>query len=277
MSSATTFAGARSGTIQATTDLYGAGSAKVASVTNARAAVGVGSGGTALPPPPPAGPWYYVVQAYNSPHNYPNNYNASNTYTRAGASQVAMYGKQFATEANYDCVCFRDAAGTAVSTHTGTKAAFWAVVPGTTIRANLVSDASVTAYGYRVTQVAYFATVPLTVGDVPMGIAPTAAPNDAVRGFAGSSPADKALEKALRPSAPNPVRGTARVAFTLAEATEARLSVVDVPGREIAVLHAGTTEAGAHEATVGDLPAGTYLLVLNAGGQRLTQPMTVVR
>ncbi|HEX8385092.1 MAG TPA: M4 family metallopeptidase, partial [Rubricoccaceae bacterium] len=237
--SSTTFAGARSGTIQAATDLYGAGSAQVAAVTNAWAAVGVGSGGTTTPPPT-GGQWYYVTQAYNSPHNYPNNYNASNTYTKAGASQVAMYVEQFATEANYDYVYFRDAAGTAVSSHTGTKAAFWAVVPGATIRANLVTDASVTAYGYRVTQVAYYATAPLTFGDVPMAVAPVAAPSDAVRGVVGSGTEAK-LETALRPSAPNPTRGAARLAFTLAEATEARVSVVDVLGREVAVLHTGAT------------------------------------
>lgn len=273
--SSTDFAGARSGTIQAATDLFGAGSAQVASVTNAWAAVGVGSGGTT--PPPTGGQWYYVVQAYNSPHNYPNNYNASNTYSRPGATQVAMYVEQFATEANYDYVYFRDAAGTAVSTHTGTKAAFWAVVPGTVITANLVSDYSVTAYGYRVTQVAYFATAPLTFGDAPMVTAPTAAPSDAAMGFAASTVAAKGLETALRPSVPNPTHGAARVAFTLAEATEARVTVVDVLGREIAVLHAGATEAGDHTALVNALPAGTYLVVLDAGGQRFTQPMTVVR
>ena len=273
--SSTTFAGARSGTIQAATDLYGAGSAQVASVTDAWAAVGVGSGGT-TPPPPPAGQWYYVVQAYNSPHNYPNNYNASNTYTRPGASQVAMYVEQFATEANYDYVYFRDAAGTAVATHTGSKAAFWAVVPGATITANLVTDVSVTAYGYRVSQVAYFASGPLTVGDVPMTVAPVAAPGGAVSGLAATA-AGKGLETALRPAAPNPNRGAARVAFSLAEAGWARVSVVDVLGREVAVLHAGATEAGAHEAATAGLPAGTYLVVLDAGGQRVTQPMTVVR
>jgi hypothetical protein len=274
--SSTTFAGARSGTIQAATDLYGAGSAQVASVTNAWAAVGVGSGGTTTPPPT-GGQWYYVAQAYNSPHNYPNNYNASNTYTKAGASQVAMYVEQFATEANYDYVYFRDAAGTAVSTHTGSKAAFWAIVPGATITANLVSDYSVTAYGYRVSQVAYYATAPLAVGDVPMGVAPTAAPSDAVMGIAGATAAAKGLETALRPSAPNPTHGTARVAFTLAEATDARVTVVDVLGREVAVLHTGATEAGDHVATTAALPAGTYLVVLQAGNQRFTQPMTVVR
>ncbi len=81
----------------------------------------------------------------------------------------------------------------------------------------------------------------------------------------------------LRPAAPNPNRGAARVAFSLAEAGWARVTVVDVLGREVAVLHAGATEAGAHETVTAGLPAGTYLVVLDAGGQRLTQPMTVVR
>ena len=277
--STTDFAGARAGTIQAAVDLFGAGSSKVAAVTNAWAAVGVGAGSTGGgggTTPPAAAQWYYETQTLQSPHNYPNNYNASTTYTKAGAQRVAMYFEQFTTEANYDYVYIRDGAGAQTAAYTGNKAAFWAIVDGATIRANLVSDYSVTAYGYRVTQVAYFAPAPLFAGGTPMGIAPLAAPSDALAGIAGGAQAAK-TETALLPTRPNPSRGEAVVAFSLAEAGAARVAVVDVLGREVAVLAQGTAEAGTHEATVQGLAPGTYLVVLETGGARTTSRLTVVR
>ncbi len=274
--STTDFAGARAGTIQAAADLFGASSAQKASVTNAWAAVGVGAGGGTTPPPPPAAQWYYEAQTLQSPHNYPNNYNASTTYTKAGAQRVAMYFEQFTTEANYDFVYIRDAAGAQTAAYTGNKAAFWAIVDGATIRANLVSDYSVAAYGYRVTQVAYFAPAPLLAGGTPMGVAPTAAPSDAIAGIAGGAQTAKP-ETALLPVRPNPSRGEATVAFSLAEAGAARVSVVDVLGREVAVLADGTAEAGMHDATVRGRAPGTYLVVLETGGARTASRLTVVR
>ena len=277
--SSTDFAGARAGTIQAATDLFGSGSAQVASVTNAWAAVGVGSGSTGGGggTPPATAQWYYEARTYQSPHNYPNNYNASNTYTKAGAQRVAMYFEQFSTEANYDYVYIRDASGTATASYTGNKAAFWAIVDGASITANLVSDYSVTAYGYRVTQVAYYSTSALIAGGTPMGIVPTAAPSDALLGIAGSAVAAKSAETLLLPARPNPTRGATTVAFTMGEAGPARVTVVDVLGREVAVLLDGSAEAGPQELTLGALPAGTYRVVLDASGTRQTQALTVVR
>ena len=211
-------------------------------MTNAWAAVGVGAaggGGT----PPPAAQWYYEVRTLQSPHNYPNNYNASTSYSKPGAQRVAMYFEQFTTEANYDYVYIRNAAGTSTASYTGNKAAFWAIVDGSAMSANLVSDASVTAYGYRVTQVAYYAPSPLVAGATPMGVAPTAAPSDGAQGIAAGTRAAK-LETALLPVRPNPSRGEATVAFSLAEAGAARVAIVDVLGREVAVVADGPAEAG---------------------------------
>ncbi len=182
--SSTTFAGARQGTIQAATDLYGAGSSQVASVTNAWAAVGVGAasggggggGGGGTPE------WRYETRTYQSPHNYPNNYTNTKTYSKPGAQRVAMYFEQFATEANYDFVTIQDGGGATTATYTGSKAAFWAIVDGDAISVTLTSDYSVTAYGYRVTRVAYFSGQALAAGsdaaDPSLGFEPQEAPSD---------------------------------------------------------------------------------------------------
>ncbi|MEM1042501.1 MAG: T9SS type A sorting domain-containing protein [Bacteroidota bacterium] len=69
---------------------------------------------------------------------------------------------------------------------------------------------------------------------------------------------------------PNPFSASATVPFELGEAGPARLSVVDVLGREVAVLHEGALAAGAHRAVLSGsrLASGVYLVVLEAGGRR---------
>ena len=88
-----------------------------------------------------------------------------------------------------------------------------------------------------------------------------------------------APELSLRAPWPNPARGAARLAFTVPTAGPVRLSVVDVLGREVAVLADGARDAGRHEVAVpaGRLAAGTYAIVLRAGGAQRVERWTVVR
>ena len=84
---------------------------------------------------------------------------------------------------------------------------------------------------------------------------------------------------ALHPAAPNPSHGRATVAFDLPEATEVRLVVVDVLGREVSVLAEGSMAAGAHRAVweASGLPAGLYLVRIQAGAFAATRPLTLAR
>ena len=276
----TNFAGARQGTIQAASDLYGSNSSEVASVTNAWAAVGVGStsgggggGGGGTPE------WRYETQTIQSPHNYPNNYNDTKTYSKPGASRVAMYFEQFNTESRYDYVYIKDETGATKASYTGSRSAFWAVVDGSVISANLVTDASVTRYGYRVTRVAYFADQALLVADPSLQ---TGTPMEAPPAEASDLPAlavsDKAVAFGLAVG-PNPFRGRSTAIVSLEEATAVRMSVVDMLGREVAVVAEGTFEAGVRDVAldVPGLPAGAYTLVLDAGARRLVERITVLR
>jgi len=79
--------------------------------------------------------------------------------------------------------------------------------------------------------------------------------------------------------APNPSSSTARVAFAVPASGRARVSVVDVRGREVAVLVDGPVEAGRHEAVLesAGLAAGVYLVRLESGGQVVTRQAAVVR
>ncbi len=86
-------------------------------------------------------------------------------------------------------------------------------------------------------------------------------------------------EEPLALRAPNPVSGTAPVAFVLAEEGAARLAVYDLLGREVAVLVEASLAAGAHEVAfeAGRLAAGVYLLRLTAGSEAATLQLVVTR
>ena len=78
---------------------------------------------------------------------------------------------------------------------------------------------------------------------------------------------------------PNPARGRATVAFDLAAPGEARVTVVDVLGREVAVAASGVYAAGPHAVALDTsrLPAGVYVVRLTAGGTATAVRVTVVR
>ena len=61
---------------------------------------------------------------------------------------------------------------------------------------------------------------------------------------------------------PNPVRERATVRLVLAESSQSRITVLDVLGRVVAILHDGTLAAGAHSFSLGTarLPAGVYVV-----------------
>jgi hypothetical protein len=77
---------------------------------------------------------------------------------------------------------------------------------------------------------------------------------------------------------PNPTIGAATLAFTLAEPAEITLTLYDALGRRVRTLAEGPQPAGEHEITLGaGLPAGTYVVRFEAGGQSWTERVTVVR
>ncbi len=86
-------------------------------------------------------------------------------------------------------------------------------------------------------------------------------------------------EVALGPPYPNPSRGAVTVGVEVPSAGPVRVSVVDVLGREVAVLADGERDAGAHKVRVGagSLAPGVYLVRLRAGGETRVRSMTVVR
>ncbi len=78
---------------------------------------------------------------------------------------------------------------------------------------------------------------------------------------------------------PNPFARRTTLSLSLEAATEARLAVFDVRGRELAVLLDGPLAAGPHAVTFGgaDLPSGVYVWRLVAGGEVQTGRLTLLR
>jgi hypothetical protein len=84
---------------------------------------------------------------------------------------------------------------------------------------------------------------------------------------------------ALSDPHPNAAAEAVAFAFALPASGPVRLSIYDVLGREVVVLVDRALEVGRHEATLdgSSLPAGTYLVRLEAGGAVETRPLTLVR
>jgi uncharacterized repeat protein (TIGR02543 family) len=88
---------------------------------------------------------------------------------------------------------------------------------------------------------------------------------------------------ALDPARPSPMRGTGQIGFVLPREARARLSVLDLQGREIAVLADGVFPAGRHTATWdgrtewGSAPAGLYFVRLLTEGRVLSQRLVRLR
>ena len=90
-------------------------------------------------------------------------------------------------------------------------------------------------------------------------------------------------EPALDPPAPNPASGPVRMRYGIPASAAVRLSVVDLQGREVAVLAEGTQPAGWSWATWdgntrnGPAPGGVYFIRLQAGGGHFVQRLARIR
>ena len=83
----------------------------------------------------------------------------------------------------------------------------------------------------------------------------------------------------LESNYPNPFNPSTSIAFALPSAAQARLAVYDLLGREVAVLVDGAMQAGRHEVRfdAGSLASGMYLYSLDAGQERLTRTMLLMK
>lgn len=105
--------------------------------------------------------------------------------------------------------------------------------------------------------------------------------------FASSTGADEPApgaprEFALRPNYPNPFNGETRIGYRVqgtGSRTNVLLTVHNVLGQEIATLVQGPQAAGEHTAVFDgtNLPSGVYLAVLQAGADRATMKMLLMK
>lgn len=85
---------------------------------------------------------------------------------------------------------------------------------------------------------------------------------------------------AIRPAAwPNPFNAFTTIRFTLPRAQRVSLSVYDLLGREVAVLHEGMSEAGEHALSwnAEGLASGLYFARLTSGNSTQTRKLLLVR
>lgn len=84
----------------------------------------------------------------------------------------------------------------------------------------------------------------------------------------------------LAPAFPNPCTRAATLRFSLPAAARARLEILDLEGRCVAIVLEGPLEAGAHQARWSPdprVPPGLYFCRLTAGTQRATRKIVLAR
>lgn len=90
-------------------------------------------------------------------------------------------------------------------------------------------------------------------------------------------PADAAF--ALSPVAPDPARGLSRLTYTVPRRAHVRIALLDVQGRELALLAEGDREPGRYTASL-DAAArspGLYFIRMRAAGVALERRMVVLQ
>jgi hypothetical protein len=86
-----------------------------------------------------------------SPHPYPNDYDQTWTISQAGAGQIRVHFTQLDVESNWDYVYIYDANNNLITTYTGSYRDLWTDwVTGDTIKVRLISDYSITGYGFTI-------------------------------------------------------------------------------------------------------------------------------
>ncbi len=78
---------------------------------------------------------------------------------------------------------------------------------------------------------------------------------------------------------PNPFNPSTKIVYSVAEASNVKIIVYDVLGREVEVLADGFKAAGIYELTFDaeELPSGLYLYTLESGSTRITKKMTLLK
>ena len=113
------------------------------------------------------------------------------------------------------------------------------------------------------------------------GLVGTGAAKAASEAVAASSVEDETAPEtfALGANWPNPFNPSTEIAFALPEATDVRLVVYDLLGREVARLVDGPLGAGRHAARfdAAQLASGVYLYRIEAGAFTATRRMTLVK
>jgi photosystem II stability/assembly factor-like uncharacterized protein len=93
----------------------------------------------------------------------------------------------------------------------------------------------------------------------------------------GDSADERQALASLDQNYPNPFHQTTTIRYTLRHASEVRLSVTDVLGRQIVLLESGVRAAGEHELpfSAADIPSGLYFYRLDSNGAGETRAMVV--
>lgn len=280
MTSSTNYAGARTATLNAATQLYGASSAEVTQVGNAWTAVGVGgtSGGGGTTPPPTT--FTEVNEAESN-----NSISAANLLP---ASPVAVTGKVSTTSDNdyfritigagksmvaklkvpstkdYDLYVY-NSAGTQVASS----------LKGTGVEETI----TVTNSGTSAVTI-YWRVAPYKSSSTSLTYRLELYETSSVAGIAGTETTEESIETfVVHGNYPNPFNPTTNISFFINESMPVTVEVFNVLGQSMGVLFNEVAKAGKTQITwnASGVPSGTYLYKITADGLSKFGKMTLTK
>jgi hypothetical protein len=92
--------------------------------------------------------------------------------------------------------------------------------------------------------------------------------------------ADIPTDFVLEQNYPNPFNPTTTISFSLPSAQQVSLNVYDITGRQVATLMNNERRPAGQNSAVfnaAGLSSGVYFYILQAGSNRLTQKMTLIK
>ena len=189
--------------------------------------------------------WHTSTVNEQTPHPYSNNYNDTYTYSKPGAQRVAVYFAQFETELNYDFVYIKDGNNNTIATHHGTKSAFWAIVNDDELTVNIVTDAGVTDYGYRITRVSYYSATTLkNDNSVIMTHLNETSKSPEIDPFAKKEFNPETFEIDAHSAYPNPFNPVTTIKYNHGKTGFVNVEIVNLLGQVVKTLFSGELKGG---------------------------------
>ncbi len=200
------------------------------------------------------GVWTDVDTSISTPHNYSNYYDNTWIIARTGADKMKVHFVNFDVEQGYDFVYIYDGSNNQIARYSGAKGNFWSdEVQGSVIKIRLVTDYSVTKYGFDIDKYSYYTSSKKKYG------------------------VDLAGNALIFNLSPNPLISYLNLYCKLPQEDDLKLIIYDCTGRIVKRLEFDSVKERMLKIDLRDLRAGVYFVRLRVKDFDLKEKVVKVK